>query len=155
MVERYHQEIKGIALRNDFTLEQSVSILNDLPFTKMPKFVNSRVITPALLFFKNDTDLIKAVGLYLQKESEKRHLRSTQLRNTNIITFSRNFQIGDLVKFQVLKTIHAGKIINKTGNKMYEVQQLGESSRKHHIHAYELEKLSISEDFLTKMLINE
>ena len=83
---------------------QAAAILNGLPFTKLPaevKGATAGVISPSLLFTYNDKELLSAVCSFLQEESEKRHLRSEKLRGKNITRFERDFNIGDLVKFNI------------------------------------------------------
>lgn len=150
IVERYHKKLKSISRTTNVSLEVAAGILNNYPYSKTPK--GCRSISPSVLFFENDTELVRLVCDFLQDQSVKRSLRSENLRGKNISRFKRNFQIGDLVKFNLQSgDIGFGKIIEKRHDKMYKVARI-DGSGCTEIHAYQLELLTISEDFLHKML---
>ena len=151
MVERYHQEIKNISEKSECQLDHAVSILNDLPFSKGPPGVKLKHFTPADLFFNNDKVLIGLICDFLENQSEKRSLRSEQLRGKNITRFARHFEVGDLVKFNMSNYIGFGKVIEKKGSKIYVIERI-DKSYTHEIHAQQLELAPIPETFLRKML---
>ena len=152
LVERYHQEVKKIALISEVYLEEAAGMLNYLPFTNIPAGMKARKISPALLFYENDCTLIQEVCKFLENESEKRHTRSQRLRGRNILRFQRTFVIGDLVKFNLKDGLGLGKVIAKEGTKMYQVKRIDGSNLIHAIHAQQLEKLLLPETFIKKML---
>ena len=146
LVERYHAEMKKLAKINDCSFEKAVDILNDLPFTNVPKGSNLRKITPKYLYEANDEKTIRAICECLLELSKKRKLRSEELRNKNISKCLRNYSVNDLVRFQMGERISFGKILHKRG-KTYEVCDIF-NNRKSFIHARELEKVLISENTL-------
>ena len=108
-------------------------------------------VTPATLFFENDKEMIRAVCTFLKAESEKRVLKSAELRGKNICRFQKNFRVGDIVKFNMKSYIGFGKVQSKNGNKMYELERI-DGSGTVHVHASQLEIVLISEHFLRKLL---
>ena len=150
-VERHHKELKKIAHRINCDFEYAVGILNNLPFSKGPPGINLRHATPAQLFINNDKEMIKCICDFLEEESEKRALRSEELRGKNITRFQRNFSIGDLVKFNMSNYVGFGKIIDKKGSKIYTVERIDKSGS-HELHAQQLEMVTITETFLRLML---
>ena len=87
----------------------------------------------------------------LSRLSNKRALRSQELRGFNILKFQRSFKIGDVVKFEVGGAVKFGEVIGVDGSKLYKVKRLI-SSEEHYIHAYQLEGIAISKEFLLEML---
>lgn len=153
MVERYHAEIKAIATKSDKSIQDSINILNNLPFSKTPQGSIFKKISPAELFFKNDTKILKEVCKFLKASSISRNLRGKELRGINITRFERKFQIGDIVRFNMGKhNIGFGKIKEKTSSKTYEVERI-DGSGSTAIHAQQLQLVTISEEFL-KILLN-
>lgn len=152
MVERYHQEIKKIAVKSDKSIQESINILNNLPFSNTPSGAVFRCISPATLFFENDKKLLKSVCKFLEIESGKRNLRNKELRGYNITRFERKFQPGDIVRFNMGKHIVGfGKIREKRSSKMYEVDRI-DGSGSTSIHSQQLELVTISEEFLKQLL---
>lgn len=152
MVERYHQEIKNIARKSDLSIQKSINILNNLPFSRTPSGSVFKCISPAELFFKNDTKLLKSVCNFLEQESTKRITRQKELRGINITRFERKFTVGDIVRFHMGKhNTGFGKVINKINSKMYEVERI-DGVGTTFIHSQQLEKVTISEEFLRQLL---
>ena len=150
-VERHHQELKKIAIKNNCDFETAVPVLNNLPFSKGPPGVKLKHLTPAELFFKNDKRLIGLVCDFLEAESNKRSLRSEELRGKNITRFERNFSVGDIVKFNMSNYVGWGKITEKKGSKIYIVERIDKNGT-HELHAQQMELVKITETFLRRML---
>lgn len=75
-----------------------------------------------------------------------------KLRGPNIARFSRNFEIGDIVKYNRQNgTIGFGKVISKRDNKIYQIARI-DGTGSTEIHSQQLELITISEEFL-KLLI--
>ena len=151
-VERYHRECKKIALRCSGTMEEAANMLNYLPFSTVPANLKVKNICPATLFYSNNTRLVEEVCTFLEQESKRRQTRSEKLRGRNITRFQRIFQVGDLVKFNLIDKVGFGKVTERVGSKMYKINRIDGSNRTHMIHAQQLEKLLISEYFLKQML---
>ena len=135
---------------NSIDLESAADILNNLPFIKTPPGMKFRKITPATLFFENDKAVLSVVCEYLRSQSEKRSSRSEQLRGKNLARHQNKFIVGDLVKFNLSDTIGFGKIASVNG-KLYVVKRL-DKNMDMHIHACQLEKLTIPENYLLQLL---
>ena len=89
---------------------------------------------------------------FLQKSSIARKTRSQRLRGKNISKFQRDFEIGDIVRFNMQdKSIGFGKISGKRGTKIYTVDRI-DWPDKMEIHAQQMELVVITEYFLKKML---
>ena len=119
-----------------------------------PDYQGQKLITPALLYFNNDEKLIEDVCNFKEKSSGKRQLRSQELRGKNISRFSREYEVGDLVRFNMKgppEYIGFGRVISKKGSKIYTIVRI-DSQGTHEIHAQQLEKVVVSEYFLKKML---
>lgn len=152
IVERYHAELKKVSKTTSVNLEVAAGIVNSYPFSKTPK--GCRNISPEILLFGNDIELIRLICDFLEKQSEYRRTRSEKLRGQNISRFSRVFKLGDLVKFNLQNgTIGFGKIVEKHKDKMYKIERIDGTGHTE-IHSYQLELVTISEKFLKKLLEN-
>lgn len=150
LLERYHQEIKKISQRSSVSIAESISILNDLPFTRTPPGAKFKNVSAAYLFFSNDRAILKSVCDFLESQSKQRSLRSSELRGKNIFRFERKFKVGDIVRFNIGHTVGFGKVGQADG-KIYEIERI-DGSGKTSIHAHQLELVTISETFLKQML---
>ena len=151
LVERYHQECKGIAERCHIPLDKAAGKLNYLPFASVPAGLKAKNICPAYLFYLNNKGLVKEVCDFLESESDRRRTRSVKLRGSNITRFQRVFEINDLVKFNLKDGLGFGRIIGKNG-KIYDVKRVAGPNLIHSIHSQQLEKLLLSEKYLLAML---
>lgn len=150
MIERYHGELKKISKKSKISLQEATPILNALPFSKTPP--NCKIISPEKLFHGNNPEMLKIVCDFLEKESLRRKLRSIELRGKNISRFSRDFKIGDIVKFNRQNgSVGFGKVISKRGNKIIEIARI-DGTGSTEVHSQHLELVTISEEFL-KLLI--
>ena len=151
VLERYHQEAKKMADRAGCTLIEAIETLNSLPFSKAPPGTNFKKISPATLFFENDKETLHQICDFLELESGKRSTRSAKLRGKNVTRFQRNFEVGDLVRFNLSNGIGWGKITAKNGSKMYQIDRI-DSNGSHSIHSQQLEKVNLTEKLLRKYL---
>lgn len=152
LVERYHQEIKAIAVKSDVSFERAIDMLNNLPFSNTPPGVEFKNISPAKLFFENDKKLIKIICDFLENESRKRSERGKDLRGINITRFHRKFNVGDIVRFNMGKhKVGFGRVTRKISSKMFEIERI-DGSGSTAIHAQQLQLVTISEEFLKRLL---
>merc|ERR1712203_540990 len=99
---------------------------------------------------ENDKQTIKAVCDYLRQESEKRQLKSTKLRGKKLVRHQRVFDVGDIVKFNLENNVGFGKVRHKDG-KFYKIDRIDKSGQ-HEIHASQLQKVLIPENYLKSLL---
>lgn len=152
LVERYHKEVKNIATKSKLSIEKSIDILNNLPFSKTPVGVQFKLITPAKLYFENDKKLLKLICNFLENESNRRSDKNKEIRGSNITRCQRKFDIGDIVRFNMGKNkVGFGKVTHKNGSKLYEIARI-DGSGSTGIHAQQLQLVTISEEFLRVLL---
>ena len=149
LVEKAHDFVKSFLMKNPRSSLRDCQIhMNKLPFTQI-SFTSS----PYELYTRANSDLISKYQQEISEKSKTRTKKQIEKRGKNIANFSRNFQVGDLVKSNKLNSreIDFGIVSETKGSKFITIKTL-DKNKIIHAHSSDIIKIPFTISLFKKFL---